>query len=50
MKYFQFTSVEEKYGLLLKNEPELLIRVSLGHIASYLGISQESLSRIRAKK
>ncbi|WP_396177124.1 Crp/Fnr family transcriptional regulator [Flavobacterium sp.] len=50
MKYFQFTNVEEKYALLLKNEPELLTRVPLGHIASYLGITQESLSRIRGKK
>jgi CRP-like cAMP-binding protein len=50
LKYFQFQTIEEKYNLLLKSEPELLNRVSLGNIASYLGITQESLSRIRAKK
>ncbi|RMG79003.1 MAG: Crp/Fnr family transcriptional regulator, partial [Bacteroidetes bacterium] len=30
--------------------PEILTSVKLGHIASFLGISQETLSRIRAKK
>lgn len=40
----------ESYSDLLENEPILLKRVSLKHIASYLGITQVSLSRIRAKK
>jgi CRP/FNR family transcriptional regulator, anaerobic regulatory protein len=47
---FQFQSAKERYLQLLAHRPELLQRVSLGHIASYLGISQETLSRIRAKK
>jgi CRP/FNR family transcriptional regulator, anaerobic regulatory protein len=46
----QFTTAEEKYQQLLHNSPQIFLRVPLGHIASFLGISQETLSRIRAKK
>lgn len=41
-------SATERYLLLLKEHPEVLQRVRLQHIASYLGVSPESLSRIRA--
>ncbi|NOY36910.1 MAG: Crp/Fnr family transcriptional regulator [Chlorobi bacterium] len=44
----QIQSAKERYKEILNNHPELLKRASLGHIASYLGISQETLSRIRA--
>lgn len=40
-------SAKERYQLLLRAQPQLFQRVSLGHIASYLGISAETLSRIR---
>jgi CRP-like cAMP-binding protein len=46
----QFTTAEERYQLLLHDKPGIFLRVPLGHIASFLGISQETLSRIRAKK
>lgn len=39
----------KRYLQLLKQTPDLLLRVQLGHIASYLGITQVSLSRIRAE-
>jgi CRP-like cAMP-binding protein len=45
-----FFTAKEKYDNLLKNYPLILQRVSLGNIASYLGITQESLSRIRTGK
>jgi len=45
----QFRTATERYAELLANNPDLLKRVQLGHIASYLGITQVSLSRIRAK-
>ena len=45
----QFQSAKERYRKIINNQPALLQRASLGHIASYLGISQETLSRIRAK-
>lgn len=45
----RFRSAEERYTSLMSNYPTLLQRVSLGQIASYLGITQETLSRIRGK-
>lgn len=45
----QTLTAQERYEQLLQLFPELLQRVSLGHIASYLGITLETLSRIRGK-
>ncbi|WP_445430578.1 Crp/Fnr family transcriptional regulator [Chryseobacterium indoltheticum] len=45
----QYKTALERYKDLLKEKPYLLQRVQLGHIASYLGIAQVSLSRIRAE-
>ena len=44
----QFNTATERYLALLKNYPSIIQRVQLSHIASYLGITQVSLSRIRA--
>lgn len=46
----QLGTAKERYKQLLKLSPDLIKRVQLGHIASYLGITQVSLSRIRAEK
>lgn len=40
-------TAEERYAQLLRNNPEIMQQVSLKHIASYLGITDTSLSRIR---
>jgi CRP-like cAMP-binding protein len=45
----QFHSAETRYSNFLKEHPDVLKRVPLKYIASYLGITQVSLSRIRAK-
>jgi CRP-like cAMP-binding protein len=45
----QFKTARERYENLLQQTPHILERVSLGCIASYLGISQETLSRIRSQ-
>lgn len=45
----QFKTALERYKDLMREKPALLQRVQLGHIASYLGITQVSLSRIRAE-
>jgi len=44
-----FLSAEERYQIFAKDNTDLLNRVPLKHIASYLGITQETLSRLRAK-
>lgn len=46
----QILSAKERYDQLLTMHPELLQRVPMGYIASYLGITQETLSRIRARR
>lgn len=46
----QFRTASERYQELVTSYPMLLQRVSLGIIASYLGITQVTLSRIRAEK
>ena len=48
-KGYYFLSAKEKYELLINNYPSIVQRANLGHIASMLGISQETLSRIRGK-
>ncbi len=50
MKLFAFCTAEERYERLLLQIPDILQKVKLGQIASYLGISQEHLSRIRGRK
>lgn len=45
----QFKTAAERYQDLLAQSPHILQRASLGAVASYLGISQETLSRIRGK-
>jgi CRP-like cAMP-binding protein len=45
----RFQSAQERYESLIDKYPTIIQRVSLGQIASYLGITQETLSRIRGK-
>lgn len=45
-----FLSAKERYDHLNKRYPNLTQNVNLGHIASYLGITQETLSRVRKLK
>lgn len=44
---YQLLSAKERYEQFLKDYPSLLQRVSLSHIASYLGMNQVTLSRVR---
>ena len=45
-----FQPAEKRYQLLVLRYPEVALRAPLGDIASYLGISQETLSRIRSQQ
>ena len=45
----QFRTAKERYRFISESNPEVLQRAPLGHIASYLGITPETLSRIRSK-
>jgi CRP-like cAMP-binding protein len=45
----QFKTASERYQQMLDRTPHIVERVPLGMIASYLGISQETLSRIRSR-
>ncbi|MEG0188443.1 Crp/Fnr family transcriptional regulator [Algoriella sp.] len=45
----QLGTAIQRYKKLLVENPSLINRVQLGYIASYLGISQVTLSRIRAE-
>ncbi|CAL2080243.1 Crp/Fnr family transcriptional regulator [Tenacibaculum sp. 190524A05c] len=47
-KGYYFLSAKEKYELLISVYPNITQIANLGHIASMLGISQETLSRIRS--
>jgi len=42
-------TAQEKYNELIHLQPEIIQRVPLNMVASYLGISRETLSRIRNK-
>lgn len=43
----QFQTARERYEYMLEEFPDIAYQVPLGHIASYLGMTQETLSRIR---
>lgn len=48
LESIQFNTAEERYVNLLNEQKDILKRVPLKYIASYLGITQVSLSRIRS--
>lgn len=50
IRTLQLSSAKKRYDKLAEKHPDIIKRASLGQIASYLGMTQENLSRIRAKK
>ncbi|PKD18329.1 cAMP-binding protein [Salegentibacter salinarum] len=46
---FLFENAEERYLNFIENNKHIINRISLTHLASYLGIERQSLSRIRSK-
>ena len=49
LAYFMASSPEERYLNLLENRPDLLQRVPQHQLAGYIGVTPESLSRIRKR-
>ena len=47
MDSIQFETAQQRYERLLKNSPDIIRRVPLSYIASFLGVTLETLSRIR---
>ncbi|MCX2745453.1 Crp/Fnr family transcriptional regulator [Mangrovivirga sp. M17] len=47
MEALQFETAFQRYEKLMANDPEIIKRAPLKYIASYLGITFETLSRIR---
>lgn len=45
---WRFESARERYNLLLEHHPEIIKRAPLAHIASYLLMTPETLSRVRS--
>lgn len=43
----QAMSAAERYDEMLEKHPDILNKVKLGYLATYLGITQETLSRLR---
>lgn len=50
MDSIQFESAQQRYNRLLTQSPRIVQRVPLTYIASFLGITLETLSRIRSQK
>ncbi|MFZ5946827.1 MAG: Crp/Fnr family transcriptional regulator [Stygiobacter sp.] len=48
-KQFQTMTATERYNDFCKKHPDILQRVTLGYIASYIGVDIATLSRIRKK-
>jgi CRP-like cAMP-binding protein len=46
----RFTTAKEKYEHFLQTYHDIYHRLPLGMVASYLGITQETLSRVRSEK
>lgn len=46
----QTQSAAERYQSFLQEYPDIEEQVALGHIASYLGMTQETLSRLRRRR
>lgn len=45
-----FQSAQDRYTTLLEKHPDIFQRAQLGHIASYIGITQQTLSVLRGKR
>ena len=45
---WRFETARERYNQLMEHQPEVIKRAPLSHIASYLLMTPETLSRVRS--
>jgi hypothetical protein len=45
----RFENAHERYERLLKEKPEIVLRAPMIHVASFLQMTPETLSRVRAQ-
>jgi len=50
LELYRLLTARQRYEYLEKNQPEIIQRVSLTQLSSYLGVARETLSRIRNKR
>jgi CRP-like cAMP-binding protein len=50
LQLYRLLTATQRYEYLEKNQPEILQRVTLTQLSSYLGVKRETLSRIRNKR
>jgi CRP-like cAMP-binding protein len=50
LNFIRMKQAPERYKMMMDHFPELVLRVPTKYLASYLGISVETLSRIRSRK
>jgi CRP-like cAMP-binding protein len=50
LNLFKLYTPQQRYEYIEKNRPEIIRRIPLTQIASYLGVTRETLTRIRKKK
>ncbi len=50
LQLYRLLTAMQRYEYLERNEPEILQRVSLTQLSSYLGVKRETLSRIRNRR
>jgi CRP-like cAMP-binding protein len=47
--FYKLHSHAERYEYLVKNKPEMIRRIPVSQLSSYIGVARETLSRIRKK-
>lgn len=47
--FSKFKTAKQRYQHLMETRPEIIQKASVGHVASYLDVSIETLSRIRSR-
>lgn len=47
--FSKFKTAKQRYHHLMETRPEIIQKASVGHVASYLDVSIETLSRIRSR-